>query len=158
MRCDTRHRSQYLYVLSQSLPSVRYLTLDKEGRFAEGPGFDTRQRRQVCRVLGIWHSANAPLPSPCRRVTFFRRASVSALGKVFVECPIENIRQRDVCRHCRCRVLFAECYTRQIFCRVFFGLCRVPVAHDKATVSGSGTNQFMQTAFFMRQQSKCHDI
>ena len=68
---------------------------------------------------------------------FFRRASVSALGKVFAECPIENTRQRDVCRHCRCNVLFAECYTRQSLCRVFFGLCRVPVAHGKVTVFGS---------------------
>jgi len=34
--------------------------------------------------------------------------------------------------------LFVECYTQQILCRVFFGLCRVPGAHGKATVSGSG--------------------
>ena len=34
-------------------------------------------------------------------------------------------------------MLFAECYNRQILCRVFFGLCRVPVAHAKAVVFGS---------------------
>ena len=68
---------------------------------------------------------------------FFCQALVSALDKVFAECLTENTRQRDVYRHCRCRVLFAECYTWQSFCRVFFGLCRVPVAHGKATVSGS---------------------
>ena len=106
---DTRQRSQHLYVLGQSLPSVQYLTLGKNGRFAECPG-----------VL---------------------RASVSALGKVFAECPIENIWQRGVCRHCRCRVLFVECYARQIFCRVFFDLCRVPVAHGKLTVSGSALRE-----------------
>ena len=33
--------------------------------------------------------------------------------------------------------VFAECYTRQTLCRVFFGLCRVSVAHGKTTVSGS---------------------
>ena len=82
-------------------------------------------------MSGPGHSANAPSRY------FFRRASVSALGTVFDECPIENTRQRDVCRHCRCRVLFAECYTRQIFCWVFFRLCRVPMAHDKAIVSGN---------------------
>ena len=42
-----------MYVLGQSLPSVQYLTLDKEGRFVECLGFDTRQRRQVCRVSGM---------------------------------------------------------------------------------------------------------
>ena len=114
------------------------LTHGKEAKFAECLEFDTWKNRNVCRVPEIWHSANAPWPSPLRHVTFFRRASVSALGKVFVECPIENTRQRAVCRYCRWRVQFAECCTRQILCRVFFGLCRVPVAHGKATVSGSG--------------------
>ena len=58
--CDTRQRSQHLYVLGYSLSSVQYLTLSKDGRFTECPGFDTRQRRHVCRVLGPGHSANAP--------------------------------------------------------------------------------------------------
>ena len=140
-----------LYILGQSLPSVQYLTLDKDDRFAECPGFDTRQRRHVCLVSDIGHSANnSSLPSVRsgtlgkRAVTvsapshyFFRRASVLALGKVFAECPIENTWQNDICRHYRCCVLFAKCYTRQILCRVFYGLCRVPMAHGKATVFGS---------------------
>ena len=37
----------------------------------------------------------------------------------------------------RCRVLYVECYTRQSICRVFFGLCRVPLALGKTTVSRS---------------------
>jgi len=119
------------------LPSVWELTLGKEARFAQCLEVDTWQRSQVCRVSGPGHSANAPWPSRCRRVTFFRRASVLTLGKVFAECPIENTQQRDVCRHCRCHMLFAECYTRQSLCRVFFCLCRVPVAHGKASVSSS---------------------
>ena len=104
------------------LPSARDLTLGKDGRFAECPRFDIRQRKYVCRVSDIGHSTkNSGLPSvrsgtlgkhavtvstPSRY--FFRRALVLALNKVFAECPIENTRQRDVCRHCRCRVLFAK--------------------------------------------------
>ena len=110
--------------------------------FAECPVFDTRRRIQVCRVSGPGHSAKVPWPSPRRRVTFFRRASVSALGKVFAECPIENTRQRDVCRLCVRWVPFTKCNTRQRICRVFFRLCRVPVTHGKASVSGSALRTF----------------
>ena len=79
------------------------------------------------------HSANNnSLPSVfwknTRQTTFFLR-SVKFDTR-------QTTRQIAVCRHCRCRVLFAECYTRQSLCRVFFGLCRVTVAHEKVTVSG----------------------
>ena len=141
---DTRQRTKVCRVpgiwytaKDEDLPSAWNLTHGKGRSFAECLNFDTRQRRKVCRVPDIWHSANAPWPCPLRHVTFFCRASVSALGKVFAECPIENTRQRAVCRHCRCRVPFAECYAWQILCWVFFGLCRVPVAHGKTTVSSS---------------------
>ena len=88
------------------------------------------------------HSANNnPLPSVfwknTRQTTFFCRLSNLTLDKPFVECAIKNTWQIAVRRHCRCRVLFAECYTRQSLCRVFFGLCRVRVAHGKVTVSSS---------------------
>ena len=66
---------------------------------------------------------------------FFCRVSNLTLGKPFAECAIKNTRQIAVCWHCRCRVLFTECYTRQSLCQVFFGLCRVPVAQDKVTFS-----------------------
>ena len=64
------------------------------------------------------HSANNnPLPSVfwknTRQTTFFCRVSNLTLGKPFIECAIKNTRQIAVCRHCRCRVLFAECNTRQ---------------------------------------------
>ena len=132
--------------------SVRDLTLDKSAKFAECPCLDTRQTWAYLQSVRAWaigkHGCFAECQIPDTRQTrrdslyvvmllFFCQASVSVLGKVFAECPIKNTRQRDVYRHCRCRVLFAECYTRQILCRVFFGLCRVPVAHGKATVSGS---------------------
>ena len=74
----------------------------------------------------------------CKIIILCRVYFVKTLSKPFDECAIKNTRQIVVCQHCRCRVLFAECYTRQSLCRVFFGLCRVPVAHGKLTVSGSG--------------------
>ena len=46
-----------------------------------------------------------------------------ALGKAFAECPTKDTRQRGLCRHRLCRVIFAEGYTRQ-------RLCRVPVKHS----------------------------
>ena len=112
---DTRQRHNLCRVLGtwhtakeESLSSAWTLTLGK--------------RKKLCRVLELWHSAKKhSLPSAWdlilgkRAVTvstpshyFFRRASVSTLGKIFAECPIENTRQRAICRHCRCHVLFAE--------------------------------------------------
>ena len=62
---------------------------------------------------------------------------VSALGKAFAECPIKNTRQRPLCRPEFCRVLFAECGTRQRLCRMYLGLCRVFLTLGKASVSRS---------------------
>ena len=67
---------------------------------------------------------------------FFCRVAGLALGKVFAVCPIKNTRQRNVCRLCIRRVLFAERNTRQSLCRVFFGLRRVTWAHGKLPDSG----------------------
>ena len=106
----------------EALPSAWNMTHGKGRIFAECLNFDTRQRKKICRVPELWHSAKKhSLPSTWdltlgkRAVTvstpshyFFRRASVSALGKIFAECPIENTRQRAICRHCRCHVLFAR--------------------------------------------------
>ena len=73
---------------------------------------------------------------------FFCRVSNLTLGKPFDECAIKNTRQIAVCRLCRCRVLFTECYTRQSLCRMFFGLCQVPVTHGKVTISSSVAHPF----------------
>jgi hypothetical protein len=51
--------------------------------------------------------------------------------------PTKDTRQRRLCRRIFCRVLFAECSTRQSLCRVQIGLCRVPLALSKASESGS---------------------
>ena len=120
-----------------SLSSVCAVTLDKEANICTFWA-------SLCRVSSIWHSAkNSGLPSVRSGTLGKRDVTVSASSHYFFlpsvgfsSRPIENTRQRDVCRHCRCRVLFAKCYTQQIFCRVFFGLCRVPVAQGKLTVSG----------------------
>ena len=75
------------------------------------------------------------------RVFFrFQLCRVSALGKGFAECPTKDTRQRRLCRLFFCRVLFAECSTRQSLCRVQIGLCRVPLALGKFTESGSDTS------------------
>jgi hypothetical protein len=58
-------------------------------------------------------------------------------AKSFAECPTKNTRQRRLCRCTVCRVFFAECYTRQRFCRVFLRLRRVLQALGKAPDSGS---------------------
>jgi hypothetical protein len=76
-----------------TLPSVEWLTLGKVG-FAECPGValgkeeesslcreppdDTRQRRHLCRVSPIWHSAN----------------HILKIKKIFAECRIAGTRQR----------------------------------------------------------------
>ena len=67
----------------------------------------------------------------------FNFAECRALGKGFAECPTKDTRQRRLCRLFFCRVLFAECSTRQSLCRVQIGLCRVPLALGKFTESGS---------------------
>ena len=77
------------------------------GRFAECLPLGTRQR---CRP-GSRHVA--PM------------LSAKALGKDFAECSKSDTRQRPLCRGRLCRVVFAECYTRQRVCRVQTGLCRV---------------------------------
>ena len=88
----------------------------------------TRQR--LCRVyLGL-----------CRMFLtlgnffYFFLCRVLALGKAFAECPIKNTRQRPLCRPEFCRVLFAECGTRQRLCRVYLGLCRMFLTLGKASV------------------------
>ena len=68
----------------------------------------------LCRVF-FRHSAKA-LPS----------ARQKTLGKVCLPSKI-------------CRVSFAECYTRQTLCRVFFRLCRVPLALGKPPDSRSAS-------------------
>jgi hypothetical protein len=41
----------------ESLPSARYLALGKETIFVECGIHGTRQRSNLCRVPGTWHSA-----------------------------------------------------------------------------------------------------
>ena len=50
-------------------------------------------------------------------------SGLRALGKAFAECPTKDTRQRGLCRHRLCRVIFAEGYTWQ-------RLCRVPINHS----------------------------
>jgi len=90
------------FVVSSIWHSVKNLVLSSVWEL------DIRRRRQVCRVSSSGHLAKVLWPSLRLRVTFFHRASVLVFGKAFAECPIKNTRQRDVCRHCRWRVLFAE--------------------------------------------------
>ena len=51
-------------------------------------------------------------------VGFFLPSADVTLGKGFTECPICGTRQRNLCRRILCRLLFAECGTRQRLCRV----------------------------------------
>ena len=81
---------------------------------------NTRQTIILCRVY-FGKTLGKPL--------FFCRVSNLTLGKPFVECAIKNTWQISVCRHCRCRVLFVKCYTRQSLCRVFFDLSRVHICY-----------------------------
>ena len=80
---------------------------------------NTRQTIILCRVYFEKHSANH----------FF-----------FAECAIKNTRQIAVYRHCRCRVLFAECF----FC------------HGKVTVFGSGHVSSFSFSFQNNMQSFSH--
>ena len=45
-------------------------------------------------------------------------SAVLALSKAFAECPTNGTRQRTLRRMRLCRLLFAECGTRQSLCRV----------------------------------------
>ena len=74
---------------------------------------------------------------PCPYL-FLPRA-VSALGKVFAECPTENTRQRAVCCQILYRVMFVEGGSLQTLCHVLFGLCWVLTALGKAAESRSET-------------------
>src|SRR5436190_907847 len=84
---------------------------------------------RICRVQ---HSVYSPGVSQPSSATFF---SPSALVTecdtrriLFVECPVDAKCLARGCRMHVYRVLYAECYTRQTICRVFFALRRVPVA------------------------------
>ena len=145
--------------------------------FAECNGHDTRQiDNMLCREPRSRHSAKmACLPSVLQvalgtDATFaeclihWRSAkrrplpSVSlALGKAFAECPINCTRQRGLCRQTFYRAPFAECSTRQILCRVYIILCRVPEALGKEAVSGSETasNQNLKTLYWSLQSYQC---
>ena len=75
---------------------------------------------------------------------FFCRVSENAHGNLFAVCPTKDTRQRISLPTVVYRVRFAVCYTRQSFCREFFGLCReffglcrVLLAHGKLDDSGS---------------------
>jgi len=63
-------------------------------------------------------------------------------AKAFAEYPKNSTRQRLLCRLKFCRMAFAECDTRQRFCRVFLGLCRVPQTLGKTWVSRSNNTLF----------------
>ena len=82
--------------------------------FAECPVFDTRQRRQVCRVPEIWHSANQPgLPS-------VRELALDKGGR-FAECQVRNTRQTRRDRLGAVTLLFSPSVgfsSRQSICRV----------------------------------------
>ena len=81
------------------LPSVVGLTLGKEGG--------------LCRVPSVRRSAKRPSPS------------IGAVRQLFFAEWFTGTRQRGLCSHRLCRVLFAEGYTWQRLCRVYMGICRV---------------------------------
>ena len=110
----------------ETLPSVLVLTLGKLGK--------------LCRVFSVVHSAKST--SPLNPVNFF-------LPRVYF-CRVFTDSRQTVCRvpdekhsanYClptnQCRVLYAECNTRQSICRVFLSVCRVPLTLGKSTVSRS---------------------
>jgi len=68
---------------------------------------------------------------------FFCRVSENAHSNLFAVCPTKGTRQTTSLPTVVYRVRFAVCYTRQSFCREFFGLCRVLLAHGKLDDSGS---------------------
>jgi hypothetical protein len=100
---------------------------------------DTRQRGNFFAECIRRHSAKPPSPSPVFvTVTFLCRVPDKKYSaKYFTECPIKSTRQRSFCRCTVRRALFVECDTRQRDCRVFFRVCRVLQALDKAPDSGS---------------------
>ena len=110
----------------ETLPSVLFLT----------PG----KVEKICRVFSVVHSAKST--SPFHPVKIF-------LPRVYF-CRVFTDTRQTVCRvpdkkhsanYClptnQCRVLYAECNTRQSICRVFLGVCRVPLTLGKSTVSRS---------------------
>ena len=98
--------------------------------------FQKKKKKILCRVPLRWHSAKRPSELTS---DFFLPSAEVTLGKGFTECPICGTRQRNLCRRVLCRLLFAECGTRQSLYRVYFGLCPVPQALGKLPVSSSAS-------------------
>ena len=109
----------------RTLPSAKVKTLGKVTTFAK--------------CLSFWHVLSK-VSDNSRFAGLFILFCRECFGtrQSFAECPRNGTRQTLFrCRFKR-RVLFAECYTRQSFCRVYSGLRRVFPALGKGAQSGSG--------------------
>ena len=121
-----------------ALPSARAMALGKDfffkrkNFFAEcksmalGKEFSKKKRKN-----SLPSAAEVALGKEAIRVDvgFFLPSADVTLGKGFTECPICGTRQRNLCQRVLCRLLFAECGTRQSLYRVYFGLCRLVTIH-----------------------------
>jgi len=105
-------------------------------------------------VFSVVHSAKST--SPFHPVNFF-------LPRVYF-CRVFTDSRQTVCRvpdekhsanYClptnQCRVLYAECNTRQSICRVFLGVCRVPLTLGKSTVSRSVCYGVLKNMFNLKK-------
>ena len=95
------------------------------------------KKKLVVECVVVWHSAKSPLTTGLALWPFLFAESQTAHGKNFAECPINGTRQSWLCRYCLWRVVFAECYTQRIICRVFYVFCRVFRVLGKLKESGS---------------------
>ena len=133
------------------MPSAITKTLGKAGRLCRvlWPLHSAKAGR-LCRVPQVSHSAKRAGFAECPREALgkatvtvnWRRQATFLCRVVYVaECPTKDTRQRGLCHHRLCRVIFAEGYTRQRLCRVYMGICRVSQALDKEPESGSACHR-----------------
>ena len=121
-----------------ALPSARAMALGKHS-LPSARVWHSAKNFQKKRKNSLPSAAKVALDKEAVRVDvdFFLPSADVTLGKGFTECPICGTRQRNLCRRVLCRLLFAECGTRQSLYRVYFRLCRVPRALGKLPVSSS---------------------
>ena len=102
-----------------ALPSARTLALGKDSK--------------LCRVLPLGTRRSRRQRPPPRGNFAEYRGSRQPLCRV----PEKGHSAKPLCRQRLCRVVFAECYTRQRLRWVLSGLCRVHLALGKDPDSGS---------------------
>ena len=120
-------KAVYTTMCFPALPSARTLALGKEfskkNIFSLPSAVSARHSAKDFSKKNIFSLPSAGSGRHSAKDFFKKRgkallSAILALGKAFAECPTNGTRQRTLRRMRLCRLLFAECGTRQSLCRV----------------------------------------